>query len=184
MFHDFCVTEQEYDELDGEYGRLCEWQAWSLIRKNSRNNHTDDQQDIAQEIRTALLIAGSYYKRQIYIERCLSLCQKYANRGSLIESIVGELDMLWQNKTHHGANRRKFGPHQEKILDRLTKQLVPAKERPQKTAKLKIDSKFARYAKSITWNRLKALGKKITREKTIRTGQVSLSEFDYLGSSG
>jgi hypothetical protein len=30
-------------------------------------------------------------------------------------------------------------------------------------------------------NAQKSLGKKITREKGIRTGMVSLSEYDYLG---
>jgi hypothetical protein len=44
-----------------------------------------------------------------------------------------------------------------------------------------MDSKFATYCKAITWNAQKSLGKKITREKSIRTGMVSLSEYDYLG---
>jgi len=55
-------------------------------------------------------------------------------------------------------------------------------ERPDRFAPLSIDSKFATYCKAIVWNGQKSMGKKITREKSIRSGMVSLSEFDYLQS--
>lgn len=176
----FPVTESEYQSLEAELGQLCEYQAWQLIRKNSRNNHTDDQQDFAQDMRIALLRASSYYKRQQYVENCLELCEENA-KDQFLKQIVGELRQLWKDKTKHGASRQKFGPHQEKMLDKLTVCLVPADQRPNKEAPLVMDSKFMTYAKSITWNALKSLGKKITREKSIRQGMASLSEYDYLG---
>lgn len=176
----FPITEEEYYELESKFGELCEYQAWQLIKKNTRNNHTDSQEDIAQEMRIALLRAGSYYKRQCYIEKCLDLCSKYA-KDEFIKYIVKELKNLWKNKTRHGANRQKFGLHQEKMLDKLVKCVVPIKERPDKKTPLKMDTKFQTYCKAISWNAQKSIGKKITREKTIRTGLVSLSEFDYLG---
>lgn len=179
--HDsFPVTEEEYLLLDSKFGELCEYQAWQLIKKNTRNNHTDNQEDIAQDMRIALLRAASYYKRQCYIEECLSLCKKHA-KDAVIKSVLKQLANLWKNKTRHGANKQKFGPHQEKMLDKFVKVLIPAKERPNKKASLRIDSKFTTYCKAITWNAQKSLGKRITREKSIRTGMVSLSEFDYLG---
>lgn len=176
----FPITEKEYYMLDEKFGELCEYQAWQLIKKNTNNNHTDSQEDVAQEMRIALLRAGSYYKRQCYIEKCLDLCSKYAN-DEFIKSIMKELKNLWKNKTRHGANRQKFGLHQEKMLDKLLKCVVPIKERPSKKTPLKMDAKFQTYCKAISWNAQKSIGKKITREKTIRTGLVSLSEFDYLG---
>lgn len=176
----FPVTESEYLALDEKFGELCEYQAWQLIKKNTRNNHTDSQEDIAQDMRIALLRAASYYKRQCYIEECLELCSKNAKDG-VIKSVVKQLKSLWKNKTRHGANKQKFGPHQERMLEKLVKTLVPQKQRPNRNATLKIDSKFTTYCKAITWNAQKSLGKKITREKSIRTGMVSLSEFDYLG---
>lgn len=176
----FPITEDEYLALNDKFGDLCEYQAWQLIKKNSRNNHTDHQEDIAQDMRMALMRAGSYYKRQTYIEKCLSLCESQA-KDDFIQKIVDELRDLWENKTRHGASRQKFGPHQEKMLDKLTRCLVPKEERPDKREPLKMDSKFYTYAKAITWNAQKSLGKKITREKAIRAGQVSLSEYDYLG---
>lgn len=176
----FPVTEEEYLILDDKFGELCEYQAWQLIKKNTRNNHTDSQEDIAQDMRIALLRAASYYKRQCYIEECLELCGKHAKDG-VIKSVVKQLKSLWKNKTKHGANKQKFGPHQEKMLEKLVKTIVPQKQRPDRRAPLKIDSKFTTYCKAITWNAQKSLGKKITREKSIRTGMVSLSEFDYLG---
>ncbi len=178
----FPVTESEFAELDKKYSKLCEYIAWELIRKNTRNNHTDDQQDISQELKIALIRAGSYYKRQVYIESCLDLCEKYA-RDKFTKLIVKQLKNLWENKTKHGAARQKFGPHQEMILDDLVKKVVPARERPMKNQPLKIDNKFSIYCKSITWNAQKSMGKKITREKGFRTGQVSLSEFDYLSNT-
>lgn len=181
--HDsFPVTEAEYLLLDSKFGELCEYQAWQLIKKNTRNNHTDSQEDIAQDMRIALLRAASYYKRQCYIEASMELCKKYA-KDVVIKSVVKQLANLWKNKTRHGANKQKFGPHQEKMLDKLVRSLVPIKERPDKKAPLRIDAKFTTYCKAITWNAQKSLGKRITREKGIRTGMVSLSEYDYLGGN-
>lgn len=178
----FPVTEEEYLMLDKKFGELCEYQAWQLIKKNTRNNHTDSQEDIAQDMRIALLRAASYYKRQCYIEACLDLCKKYA-KDAVIKSVLKQLVNLWKNKTRHGANKQKFGPQQEKVLNKMVKSIVPLKERPNKKAPLKMDSKFTTYCKAITWNAQKSLGKRITREKSIRTGMVSLSEFDYLGGN-
>lgn len=180
--HDsFPVTEEEYLLLNDKFGELCEYQAWQLIKKNTRNNHTDSQEDIAQDMRIALLRAASYYKRQCYIEACMELCKK-CGKDPVIKSVVKQLANLWKNKTRHGANKQKFGPHQEKMLDKLVKSLVPIKERPNKKAPLRIDAKFTTYCKAITWNAQKSLGKRITREKGIRTGMVSLSEYDYLAN--
>ena len=176
---DWKISPSEYQMLEENFGLLIEHAAWDLYKKNTRNNHTDEQTDIAQELRMALIRAGSYYKRQLYIESCLVLCKQYAKDDSII-NLVDSLQNLWNNKTRHGANRQKFGPEQEKILFQLTKKIVPKKERPEKEAILKIDSKFANYCKSITWNAQRYLGKKITKEKIIRSGQVSISEFDYL----
>ena len=108
------------------------------------------------------------------------LGKKYA-KDRFLKRLVRELQQLWDNKTRHGANRQKFGPYQEKLLGKLVRTLVPARERPSKKAPLRLDTKFRTYCKAIIWNAQKSMGKKITREKVIRTGQVSLSEFDYLG---
>lgn len=176
----FPVTEEEYAVLNSKFGELCEYQAWQLLKKNTKNNHTDSQEDIAQDMRMALLRAASYYKRQCYIENALLLCNKYAE-DDFIKSMIQQLINLWKNKTRHGANRQKFGPYQEKMLDKLVRKLVPSNERPNKKMPLLMDNKFITYCKAITWNAQKALGKRITREKSIRTGMVSISEFDYLG---
>lgn len=177
----FPITEKEYLELDKKFGDLCLYQSWQLIKKNSRNNFIESQEDIAQDMRIALLRAASYYKRQVYIEKCLELCEKHV-KDDFVKSVIIELKHLWKNKTRHGANRQKYGPHQEKMLEKLVRCLVPKEDRPDKKAPLVMDSKFFTYAKAITWNQQKSMGKRITREKSIRTGMVSLSEYDYLGA--
>lgn len=177
------VTEQEYFDLEKQFGRLCEKQAWVLLQKNCKNNHTDEQTDVAQEMRVAMIRAGSYYKRQMYIQKCLKVCHEYAyDKGKFIRYLWASLADLWKNKTRHGANRQKFGPPQEELLTKLVRKIVPKSEWPDKKAPLPLTPEFFTYCKSITWNAQKALGKKITREKVIRSQMASLSEFDYLGS--
>ena len=182
MHDNFSVSEDEWVLLQDKFEALCHFQAWQLLKKNTKNNHTNDFDDVAQELRMHLLIAGSYYKRQVYIERCLETAKKYAE-DKFMRFVLNELCELWANRKRHGANRQKFGPFQEKMLDKIVRTVVPRKYRPSKKSPLQIDSKFATYCKAIAWNCQKTLGKKITKEKPIRTGQVSISEFDYLVSS-
>jgi hypothetical protein len=179
----FPITNEEFQELSDSFTKLCYHAAHELQRKNSRNNYTDDFDDISQELHLSMIRAGSYFKRQVYIENCLELAKKYASKDKFLSKIVANLDELWTNRTRHGANRQKFGPHQEAILERIIKKVVPKDARPNPQAPLKIDGKFARYCKAIVWNGQKNMGKKITKEKVIRAGQVSLSEYDYLGPS-
>jgi hypothetical protein len=184
IYRYFPVTDEEYMALEERYGKLTKYQSWQLIRKNNNNNHTEDPEDFFQDLSISLLRAGSYFKRQTYIERCLQLCGKYA-KDRFLKRLIKELRVLWGNKTRHGANRQKFGPHQEKLLAQLVRTLVPPAERPARDAPLLIDHpKFRTYCKAITWNEQKAAGKKITREKSLRAGQVSLSEYDYLSAAG
>lgn len=177
----FSITSSEYEMLDEKFSQLSNFQAWQLIKKNTKNNHTNEFEDIVQELRMHLVIAGTYYKRQIYIEKCLMASKEHA-KDKFIKNILDELDSLWKNRKRHGANKQKFGPHQEKILNNIIKIIVPSKDRPSKKTPLKLDAKFSTYCKAIAWNCQKNLGKKITKEKSIRTGLTSLSEFDYLGS--
>lgn len=176
---DFPITEEEFLELDKRFGNLAQYAAWQLYKKNTKSNHTDEQADIAQDLNLALLRAGSYYKRQVYIESCLEMCEEYADDGFL-KLIIQELKCLWKNKTRHGASRQKFGPMQEQILNKITNTIIPPEKVPDKKASLRLDAKFSTYAKAITWNAQKAMGKKITKERGLRQGLVSLSEYDYL----
>lgn len=177
----FPISDQEYTDLEKSFGQLAKYASWQLLRKNAKNNHTDDFEDINQELVMSLIRAGSYYKRQIYIEQCFVAAKKHVHDIFIMKLLEG-LESLWRNRTRHGANRQKYGAHQEELLYRIVKKLVPSHERPKKNAPLKIDSKFATYCKAIAWNAQKSLGRKITKEKTIRSGIASLSDFDYLGS--
>jgi hypothetical protein len=179
IIHEFPITENEFEDLDRKFSKLCWHAAHELKKKNSNNNYIDDAEDIKQELQMSMLRAGSYYKRQVYIENCLDVAKKYA-KDKFVSSLIDELENLWENRHRHGANRQKYGKFQEKLLDRIVKNIVPKAERPNKNAPLKIDAKFSTYCKAIVWNGQKSMGKKITREKSIRSGMVSLSEFDYL----
>ncbi len=178
----FPVTSEEYKELEYEFGKLAKKASWELLRKNHKNNHTDEFDDINQELIMSMLRAGSYFKRQVYIEQCLEVAKNHAKDGFLLH-ILEELENLWNNRTRHGANRQKYGPLQEEMLERIVKKYVAKKYRPDKKSNLLIDKKFSTYCKTIVWNAQKSMGRKITREKSLRTGQVSLSDFEYLTES-
>lgn len=173
------VTNEEYTLLHEKYSRLCWKAAHELKRKNSRNNFIEDAEDVYQELVEAMLTAGSYHKRQVYIKKSLEVAKEHV-KDQFLSWIVAELDNLWKNRTRHGANRQKFGKFQEQLLDRLVVKLVPPEKQPDRNAPLKIDSKFGTYCKSIVWNRQKNMGKRITREKSIRNSLVSLSEHTHL----
>lgn len=181
MFKDFPISEDEYSQLNKKFDNLCHYASWQLLRKNIKNNHTLDEEDVVQELRMVLLVAGSYYKRQVYIEACFDICDNYI-KDKFVKNMFKELIKLWKNKTRHGANKQKFGPHQEKILENILNKFVPINKQPDKNAPLLMDEKFIIYCKRIVWNAQGHIGKKITKEKSIRTGQVSLSEYDYLSS--
>ena len=176
----FPVTEEEYNILHEKFGKYCYYIAWQLKRNNVKNNSTDEFEDITQQLQLAIIRAASYYKRQTFIEASLE-CLESRIKDKFNLKVLNTLNKLWNNRTRHGANRQKFGTFQEQILESLLKKYVPKKDRPDKQAPLVVDSKFATYCKQIAWKEQRALGKKITREKSWRTGLVSLSEFDYLG---
>jgi hypothetical protein len=202
----FPITEEEYAVLDEKFGKLCHNASWQLNKKNSKNNHTDDPEDTVQTLRIALIRAGSYYKRQTFIEACFNAIavmkkkKKELADGTVVKipfvvslkhtddkytkDVAVQLLDLWKNKTRHGANRQKFGDYHEELLDMLLRGASPKEDWPDISASLIIDAKFVTYCKQIIWNQQKQMGKKITREKSWRTGLVSLSEFDYLGSTG
>ena len=64
----------------------------------------------------SVIRAGSYYKRQTYIESSFEILEKYVSDDGIFKKIFDSLKDLWKNKTHHGAYRRKFGDPQEEIL--------------------------------------------------------------------
>ena len=179
IYSEFQITDDEYFELERAFGQLTKFASWELLRKNARNSHTDDFDDINQELVMSLIRAGTYYKRQVYIEKCFEVVKIYI-RDNFLAKLLSELENLWENRTRHGANRQKFGFYQENILDRIVSKVVPKVARPNKRDKLKIDAKFATYCKAIAWNAQKSIGRKITKEKTIRNGCCSLSEYNYL----
>lgn len=178
----FPITNEEYFELDKRFGNLAHYACWQLKKKNTRNIDINDPDDDVQELRIALVRAGSYYKRQTYIESCFDILKCYI-KDKFLARVLEELNNLWLNRRRHGANRQKFGQAQELMLDRLVVAYVPKSQRPSRLRPLQVDLKFTTYCKQILWNAQKQLGKKITREKGWRTGLVSLSEYDYLQPS-
>ncbi len=175
------ISNEEFLQLQKKFGSLAHYAAWQLKRKNFKNNFIDDEEDVAQDLTIALMDAASYHKRQVYIISCLKKLKECVT-DSFTKKIVNKLISLWDKRTKHGAGKQKFGPQQEAILDELVAKWIPPDDRPNKKAPLVIDSNFKIYCKRVMWNRQRNLGKKITREKSIRGSLVSLSEFEYLST--
>lgn len=181
IVNNFPVTETEYQEIERRFGKLAHKAAWQLKQRNSGNNFPEDQEDIVQELRIAMLQSGSYFKRQAYIESSFGALEGRV-RDPFMGKVVDQLRLLWKNRKRHGAGKQKFGDYQEVVLERLLKSFVPKPSRPRRDQPLNLDV-FASYCKTSTWNRQKNMGKKITREKPLRSGMVSLGEFDFLAQS-
>lgn len=179
IFKNFPISADEYLLLEKKFGQLCYYASWQLTRKNSTNNHQYDLEDFKQELMFSVLRAGSYYKRQVYIDGCFSALLK-TELPSFAKLVLNQLIDLWHNRTRHGANRQKFGDYQEEILKKMCGAYLSEDEVPNVNKKLVFETKFATYCKQIIWNAQRNLGKKITREKPLRSGQVSLSDHDYL----
>ena len=217
------ITDDEYQALERAFGQLCHKVAWGFLSKNYNNQHTEDQSDIVQRLRIDMMRAGSYYKRQRFIENGLDVLIDHVSDpvvcrvvGELIEvwesrrrgdqedrglsnlqrkiidrhasnpslkKVVSDLAKTWKRQLKAETKRRKFGQLQESILESLLKKHVPSSIRPSRLESLDIDEKFATYCKQIIYNSVKSLGKRVTKEKSYRSGMVSLSEFDYLCES-
>jgi hypothetical protein len=175
----FPITSEEYEILEKKFGKLTYYASWQLLRKNTNNNHYFEIEDFQQEFMMAVMRAGSYYKRQNFIQKSFAAIEKHAKNG-FSKIMVEELKKLWSLRTRHGANRQKFGPYQEKILDGLVKMCVAKNEQPSMNDPLVFDTKFIIYAKQILWNASKHSGRKITKIKQISANQVSITDFDYL----
>ncbi len=173
MITDFALTDAEYAALEPDFEDLLHFAAWRHLRANQRNNHTDEEADLAQCLRLALITAGAYYKRQCLIEGSfVELTVRIDDRG---REEFDDLKDRWANRRRHGNGRARFGDDQERQLDDLLRRYVPPSGRPDKAASLVADRRFTTYAKSVVWNTLKQHGIKTTREKPIRFGMASLS---------
>ena len=179
IFDSFGLTNEECLELESKFGKLCYKIVWELKRKNSKNNYTEDLDDVMQELRISMVKAGCYYKRQTYLEECMKICSEYIKDEFLL-LVLNVLRDLWSIRTHHGAHRTCFGEYQESLLGMLVLTL-DENIRPKKR-KLEVDSDFGTYCKAILWNCQKNLGRKISKMRNIRNNCVSISEFDYMGS--
>jgi hypothetical protein len=175
----FAISSEEYALLEKEFVKLCYHIAHQLQKKNTKNNYTEDFDDIVQELKFALVTAAAYRKRQVWIEKSFKMALAYV-KDPVLKLVLSTLSELWQNRKRHGANKQKFGTKQENILSAIVNAYVPKEYIPNKTDKIKLNSKFSGYCKSVIWNKEKNIGKKITREKSLRSGLVSISEFDYL----
>lgn len=173
------ISAIEYEILDKEFGNLINYEAWQLLKRNSKNNHTNELEDVVQELKISMISAGSYYKRQLYVENCFSVLDKCLDDGFL-RQVLKELYNLWLNRKRHGASKQKFGSFHEKLLEQMVNSWVPSKMQPIQNKHLEIDTTFSTYCKHITWNAQKSMGKKITKEKNIRSGLCSLSEYEFL----
>src|SRR5580704_12609511 len=152
VISDFALTDAEYAAIEPQWDNLVHFAAWQHLRSNAGNRHTDDEADLAQSLRLSLLTAGAYYKRQSWVEAAFA-----ALEGRCSGADLDDLNSRWANRKRR-AKTQPFGDEQERQLEDLVLRYVPPDKRPDKTASLVADECFARYAKAIIWNTLKANG--------------------------
>lgn len=171
----FRLSDKEWIDLDKKYGKLCKFQARTLLDKNTTSMHTEDYEDIEQEMRQSMIVAALYAKRHKYIEDCFEIGNKIIKDDKNLFTL-NKLESIWRNKA------TRFTRVHDQMLEDLMINCVPENYRPSPNTPLDVDSsKFKAYCKGITWNRCKAMGRKITKERPLRSGIVSLSKFDFSG---
>ena len=84
----FPVTEKEYEALNKKFGKLCYYASWQLDRKNLNNNHDYEIEDFQQELMISVLRAGSYYKRQCYIEACFETIRSNTKNKAILKKRI------------------------------------------------------------------------------------------------
>ncbi len=177
----FKLTDDEWKQIYNRFWKLGRHQARSLLNGNLKGSHTEDQEDIEQEMFQSMITAAMYHKRQCFIDYCFKSIRKHVKDENVLTK-AKELENIWNKKTVKGMVRKKFGINQEKTLYKLVNQHIPQEVRPSPTDPFTFDQNFDKYCKNITWNRIKNIGRKITKERSLRSGMASLSSFNYLTS--
>lgn len=160
----FNVTEDEYAELDEAFGRLCHKAAWDAVRKYPAY----DVYDVSQEIFIAMIRSGSQYKRKAYFSRA----EQY------LESLgLGDLPMV--KTCLKRFNNHVLTPEEEHAFLLLMDCLPETGEKPSSKDPLILDKNASSYIKTCLWNQQRCWLKSTGKERSLRKGEVSLSEYDH-----
>jgi len=181
------ITQKEYEELDKQFGKLCHYAAWQIVRFNfPKIKYEQEFPNVDQEIVISVIRAASYYKRQIFLNKAFEFLNSIQlTRQERVK--VTALQILWDGRKEKG-NKNKFDKNEEEALVEVIKtNQNKASEKgeaaPTQSAPLQLNKEFTIYCKSIIWNTYKSIGKGITKSRKDRKHEVSLSEYDFLGES-
>ena len=179
----YSISNDEYKILEEKYDKLCWFAANKLTYSNKKSE--EDLQDYHSDIQIGMFRAGSYYKRQCFLEAVFSYMKycKLFMEPKEIEELTALKSMWSSHKT-----RSSFGITQEDQLIILLKKYegVASKpngakiEIPNINTTLKFDRNFEVYCKAIIWNTKKSLGQQISKENADRNNEISLSEWEFL----
>lgn len=175
------ISTKEYKSLDEKYGKLC-WYAAQKLTSSIRRG-CEDLDDFHSEIVIGMCRAGSYYKRQIYIEGLFKFfeqrdLQDYISCGDQYK--LETIQNKWTNK------KSSFQETDENELIALSKKytgIVKQKQcgsLPKQIQPLTFSQKFQIYCKAIIWNTCKSLGQQINKENMHRCAEISLDEWGFL----
>jgi hypothetical protein len=165
------ISDQEYGELDKKYGKLCWFAASKLAGKQHRT--PEDLDDFHAEIQIGMCRAGSYYKRQTFIEKAFDYLDQH-KLSKDDKSKINDLKEIWFTK------KSAFTEDKEDIL----RAILDSKQKETKeidgNVSLEFDEKFKIYCKAIIWNTAKALGQQISKENSARASEMSLDECPFI----
>ena len=186
------VTDAEFEVLDEKYGKLC-WFAASKLASANRKSE-EDLQDFHSEILIGMFRAGSYYKRQTFIESTFKYLDK--SRVFMSSEDLADLNLLqkmwYQRKAyfteiHEVLIREVLGKYTDALEEKTPSDKEPLEFNPanQKTyvnanGETKKVNPFEVYCKAIIWNTKKSLGQAISKENEHKCKEVSLDEWNFL----
>jgi hypothetical protein len=165
----FPITEDEFNKLEEKYGKLC----WFAANKLAASQHRspEDLDDFHSEIQIGMCRAGSYFKRQTFIENAFQFLRSQELSKS-DKKEFDDIENLWNTK------KSRFGIKEE---DNLRSILDNYNEKDfDYSIPLDFDEKFKVYCKAIIWNTYKALGQQMSKENSVRSSEISLDEWPFL----
>jgi len=168
------ITNQEFEVLEEKYGKLCWYAATNLAFTNGKSE--EDRQYFHSEILIGIFRAGSYYKRQTFIENVFEYLDKY--KDEMESSDIFNLEKL-KDTWKHKAN---FTETHEIIIREILKKYenISKEECPKDNFSLIFDDKFEIYCKAIIWNTKKSLGQAISKDNENRRKEVSFDDCQFL----
>ena len=171
----FCITSTEYIQIKDKIGDLPWTIGWQFLRQSPPNAHTEEIEDLSQDVWLSICGAVHCIKRQKYVKEAFKLIEKFNPNNKEKQ----RLEDRWNHRA--GTGKKSFHIEEELELRNLVNQTIPKEIRPDPYLELKINDKILPYLKSAMYNKSKRkIGTNI-KERPLRKSSISIQTLQESG---